>query len=187
MRGWVLVPVLLLTACNREKTVEAENASVGEVMNQVREAGSSGSARFEPGAWEAKLTLENVSAPGVPPQMVDMMRKSIAERGATTTCLTKEQADKPAADFFTGKQSEECRYDHFRMRGGKIDAKLTCQQQGATQVMSMQGDYSPTSYQMRMAAETKVAEAGGPGNMTVTMRVDARRTGECQGGGKTQG
>ncbi len=180
MRGWVMVPALLLAACSDRGTVKAENASVAEVANQVREAGRDGAEQFQPGLWTATLQLDEVNAPGVPPQIIEQMRASMSNQ-RSTTCLTQADVEKPAADFFTGRQMDQCRYDHFRMGDGKLDAKLTCQEQGARQVMSMQGSYNPGSYQMRLTAQTSAASAEGPGSMQMVMRVDARRTGECTG------
>ena len=180
MRGWVMLPVLLLGACGDRGAVEVENATVAEVANQVRAADGAGSERFQPGLWEATLKMEEVSAPGVPPQMVDQMRKAMSDQ-RSTTCLTAADAEKPAADFFTGRQMDQCRYDHFRMGGGKLDARLTCVERGATQVMVMEGSYAPTSYRMRLTAENNMKSAGAPGSMRMVMQVDARRTGECTG------
>ena len=180
MRGWMMVPALLLAGCGDRQAVEVENASVAEVANQVRESGVEGAERFQPGAWTASLQLDEVSAPGVPPQMIEQMRRSMSNQNSTR-CLTEAEAKKPAGDFFTGQQVDQCRYDHFRMGDGKLDAKLTCQQPAATQVMTMEGEYEPTSYQMRMTMVTTPTEAGAPGPMKMVMRVDARRTGECTG------
>ena len=48
---------------------------------------------------------------------------------------------KPKEDFFAGKNSE-CRYDHFTMGGGKIDAMMHCGKEGHGQTMRMAGTYS---------------------------------------------
>jgi hypothetical protein len=54
---------------------------------------------------------------------------------------------------------------------------MRCEQDGTTQVMEMTGTYSPSNYRMRMNSTTE----GGPGGeaMTIQMRVEAERTGEC--------
>ena len=50
---------------------------------------------------------------------------------------------RPKEDFFAGKNNE-CRYDHFTMGGGKIDAAMHCGgKHGESQVMQMAGTYSP--------------------------------------------
>ena len=64
--------------------------------------------------------------------------------------MTEADVKKPDSDFFTGKQAENCRYDHFKMGGGKIDAQMRCTAGGATQRMTMAGDYGPEAYHMAM-------------------------------------
>ncbi len=65
------------------------------------------------------------------------------------------------------------------MDAGKIDAKMICSQGGGRQVMEMAGTYSPDSYQLRMSTNTQFP--GGPTDgMTMRMRVDAKRVGECE-------
>ena len=66
------------------------------------------------------------------------------------------------------------------MGNGKIDAVMKCSSQGMAQTMAMQGTYGPDAYQMRMSMDAK-AGSGPPGGMTMTMRVDAKRIGECDG------
>lgn len=177
MRVALLVLVVGLSACGRsEPDVDARNASVAEVAEQVR--GASKEAGFiRPGKWLSRITLEDVSAPGVPEQVRDQMKGMMAGQKAYESCLTPEQAKRPNEDFFTGAESN-CRYDHFRMGDGKIDAKMQCKQGGVTQVMELDGSYSPDSYQMRMTTNTAGA-AGAVAGMSMKMRVDSKRVGEC--------
>lgn len=168
---------LPLAACSNEPQVTAENASVEEVAGKVRNAG--GSDLFvRPGKWESKITVEEMSMPGMPAEMAAQM-KSFAGRVETRqSCLSEEQAKRPKEDFFAGKD-KSCRYDHFKMGGGEIDATMNCSVGGVEQVMTMKGNYSPESYRMRMEMSSG-AGPGPAGGMTMKMRVDARRIGECE-------
>jgi MFS family permease len=65
------------------------------------------------------------------------------------------------------------------MGGGTTDARMRCAQGGATQIMAMQGTYSPESYQMVMSTSLEGAPEPA-GGMTMRMRVEARRVGECR-------
>ena len=103
-----------------------------------------------------------------------------AEPGARQPdCLTPEDVKRPKEDFFAGKNNE-CRYDHFTMGGGKIDAAMHCGKEARRkQTMPMAGTYSPDSYQ---DAHVDEDEGGGEhGRMTMNMRVEAQRIGECTG------
>jgi hypothetical protein len=175
-----LMPLALLAACDSSPTVEAKNASVAEVAEKVRQANAGGDEYLRPGKWLSKATLEELSAPGMPAGMADQMKQAMAGKPGTESCMTEADVKKPHSDFFTGKQAENCRYDHFKMGDGKIDAVMRCNQESGQQVMQLKGDYSPESYTLQMAMKSE----GGPSatqGMTMTMRVDARRIGECDG------
>lgn len=167
------VPV---AACGSEPAVDETNASVEEVSERVREA-SRNDGLVRPGKWVSTVSIEQMDMPGMPPQAAEQMKRMVERTHKTESCLTPEEVKQPKGDFFGG--GENCRYDHFRMRGGKIDAAMRCSQEGVTQVMEMSGSYSPDSYQMRMKSKT----AGGPAGegMAMQMRVEAERVGECTG------
>jgi hypothetical protein len=174
----LLVALGGLCACSRsEPDVDARNASVAEVAEQVR--GATDEPGFiRPGKWLSSVIMEDVSAPGMPAQVREEMQGMLAGHQAYESCLTPEQAKRPKEDFFAGKDNS-CRYEHFTMGGGKIDARMRCSREGMTQLMELHGAYSPDTYQMRM--ETKAE--GGPrqvAGMTMRMRVDAKRVGECE-------
>lgn len=166
-----------LAACSSEPEVTARNASVAEVANKVAEAGGSG-AFVRPGKWQSTVTVEKMEVPGMTPEMAERMKTMMADRHAagTETCLTPEDVKRPKEGFFAG-DNKTCRYDRFTMADGKIDAQMTCAQDGAGQKMVMTGTYGPNDYAMRMsmAATGAAAERG----MDMTMRVEARRIGEC--------
>lgn len=165
-----------LAACDREPQVEARNASVENVAEQVADAGGSG-IFVRPGKWESRVQIEEFELPGAPPEAKAAMRNMHERTLVSESCLTPEEAKRPKEDFFAGA-NKNCRYDRFTMGDGKIDAVMKCTGEGMAQTMAMQGTYSPEAYQMRMSMQAD-AGAGPPGGMTMTMRVDARRVGEC--------
>lgn len=170
-----------LAACGSEPEVDIKNASVGDVAREVAESGSGGEFVMRPGKWSSKVSIEEVSLPGMPTDAAKQMQDMFAARQPQgfESCLTPEQAKRPREDFFSGK-SDQCRYDHFKMGDGKIDAKMRCQAGGATQLMEMAGNYSRDNYSMTMSMN----QQGGPepaAGMRMRMRVDARRVGECTG------
>jgi len=173
----LVVPLIVaLTACHSEPKVEASNATGAEIANQVADAWANGKQSFRPGLWSSTITIEQIDAPGIPAGIVQRMKDAFGSGRTHQNCLTEEQAKKPDADFFTGT-SDQCRYDHFKMGGGKIDATMRCSQQGVSQVMQLTGTYAPESYRMRMS--THMEGAGPVGGMTMTMRVDSKRVGAC--------
>jgi hypothetical protein len=169
--------VLTLAACGREPEVDARNASVEEVAEQVAGASGGSEAFVRPGKWESRVQIEEFELPGAPAEAKTAMRSMYDRSMVSESCLTPEEAKRPKEDFFAGK-GKNCRYDHFTMGNGKIDAVMKCTGEGMAQTMAMRGSYSPDAYQMRMSMKAD-AGAGPPGGMTMTMRVDAKRVGEC--------
>lgn len=172
----ILVAIALpLAACGSKPEVDEKNASVEQVAESVREASADGDL-IRPGEWQSTVTIEEMGMPGMPPEAQEQMKRMVAQSHTSKSCVTPEEAKQPKGDFFGA--SENCRYDHFTMGGGKIDAEMHCTQEGMTQVMEMAGTYSPDAYQMRMT--TKAEGMPGPAaGMSMRMRVDAKRVGEC--------
>lgn len=168
---------LPLAGCGSGADVDEKNASVEEVAQKVREA-SGDDGLVNPGKWVSTVQIEDMQMPGMPPEAAEQMKRMMAQTHSSESCLTPEEAKQPKGDFFGG--NENCRYDRFRMGNGKIDAEMRCEQQGMTQVMKMDGTYSPDAYSMRMTSNTS-GGPGGAGNLSMRMKVDAKRTGECTG------
>ena len=176
------LPLILLAACDSSPDVKMENASIGEVAQEMRQA--TGKEGFiSPGKWQQTVSLLEIEAPGMPDEIRAGMRRAMGNKQVHEVCLTKEQAKSPKEDFFAGAD-KNCRYEHFNWGDGKIDLKLNCKHPQATQTMAMVGSYSPDAYTMTMTA-TNVG--GGPaGEMTMKMKVDAKRIGECDDKEKMQ-
>ncbi len=165
---------VLVAACGSGDSVKMENASVAEVAEELRVAKT---ARFvNPGRWEQKATLISIEAPGMPPEARQMMGQAFGQAQVHEVCLTPEQANRPREDFFAGAD-KNCRYEHFNWGDGKIDVKLNCQHENASQTMELAGEYERNSYAMTMTA---TSSGSGPAEqMVMKMKVDARRVGEC--------
>jgi hypothetical protein len=176
----VIIPALALVACGKGPQVHEKNASVDEVAEKVRQA-TGGGQFIKAGEWKSVTTIQEMDVPGMPPEAAAQMKAAMAKNGAHefTTCLTEEDVKQPKGKFFTG--NDQCRYDHFNMSGGKIDAAMSCKADGAgTQVMTMTGTYSPESYSMQMSM--KAEDMPGPtSGMTMKMKVDSKRLGACTG------
>jgi hypothetical protein len=160
-----------LAACNNSDTVEGKNESIESVAKKV----AASDLRPRPGRWESTMTIEKLDMPNLPPQAKEVMQKQMGGGQTFATCLTPEQAAKPGADFFQGKDSG-CSYDRFSMTGGKVDAVMTCTQQGRTQKVTMAGTYGEEAYTMHLTSEGE-AQPGMP--MSMVMSVSSKRVGEC--------
>lgn len=164
---------LALAGCGSGKSVTATNESVSGVAQKVTDAG----LKFNPGRWESTMKFVSMDMEGMPPEAKGMMSKVLGKDRTFASCLTKEEAEKPDSKFF-GQADDRCKYDSFAMGGGKIDAKMTCKAEQGTQTMTMNGSYTPETYQMTMA----VNGMGPMGKaMSMQMELSAKRTGDCTG------
>ena len=180
LRKTIVVAFALVAACNRSPTVEATNVSGAEVAAKLAAAGAPESF-VRAGKWSTMVTIDSMTAPGMPPEAQSAMRKATSNIRAVESCVTPEQAKKPTPEMFNG-QSDNCKFAHFKMGGGKIDMDMRCTGDGAgahvSQKMLITGTYSPDRYAMAMTSTT---DTGAPemGPMTMTMHLDANRIGEC--------
>lgn len=176
----LLASVLCLGACNKGPQVDLHNATGNEVAQAVNHSGvMSGDMMIQPGLWQSKVTVQEMTIPGLPPEYAAKMKQTMAERSQETSkrCLTKEDVKKPKEDFFAG-ENKSCRYGHFTMGDGRIDIQMTCKDEGSTLTTNMTGNYTPTSYAMSMASS---GSGGAQQGMSMKMHVDAQRIGECTG------
>jgi hypothetical protein len=174
------VPLICLAACDSGPDVDAKNAKPSEVAEQMRDA-VAGETFVRPGKWLSTVTIEEMSMPGMPPELSARMKETMAKQRQVESCLTPEEAKRPKGDFFAADKS--CTYDHFTLGGGKIDAAMRCSNGGVAQSMTMQGSYTPDQYQMAMA--TKLEGKGPQAGMVMRMRVNAKRVGDCDGSERT--
>ncbi|QNA83422.1 DUF3617 domain-containing protein [Sphingomonas sp. So64.6b] len=166
-----LIAALALAGCGKgEKQVSAENASLESVASQAKDA-----IKLEPGQWEMTFEIGKMEIPGMPagaPQMKQAAQTS-------STCITPEQAAKPAGDMFAGKGAGDCKFDSFNMAGGKLDAVMSCKlpNMPGQSKTTMAGTYSPTAFSNEITSSV----SGMPGGQTMTMQAKSsgRRTGEC--------
>lgn len=166
-----------LAACDKGR-VHEENASVEQVANAVRQSGVGNGILLRAGEWRVSGTMEEFNIPGMPPAAQSQMKQAMSQHGNMTYdyCLTSEQAKRPQGKFFNKQAANNCRYDHFTMGGGKIDAVMRCNSKPSSMTMTINGTYGADSY----ATQVQMNMAGGPqGGMSMKMRSEAHRVGEC--------
>ena len=174
---------LPLAACGSGgPTVTATNASTSEVEAKVA-AANAGGEMISPGRWEGTLAMHDVKMPNMdklPPAMREQMTNRMADGRPFVSCVTEQQI-RAKHGLFTGQESanKNCRYDHFTMAGGKIDAAMSCDMPNAKMAMTMTGSYAPDSYHMDAATTTSASTAAG--GMSMSMTIDGKRVGACRG------
>jgi hypothetical protein len=132
-----------LAACNKGPEVHEKNASVEQVANAVARSAAGNDILLRAGEWKVSGTLEELNIPNMPPEAQSQMKQAMGQHGNMTYqyCLTPEQARKPGGKFFNRQASKNCRYDHFTMGGGKIDALMRCAAPEGSMEMTIAGTY----------------------------------------------
>lgn len=175
----ITIAAILVAGCHKS-SIEEKNASVGDVAQAVAAAGNA--AHFTPGRWETSVRVTRIDAPGLPSKAADGMRAAMARTRVIATCLTPEQAAHPEQNMFN-RDVKNCRYDHFTMGGGRIDAALHCDSPAGPAApggssVTMKGNYDPAHYSMTMTTQ---AEQGPVGRMAIDMAMESHLAGVCRG------
>lgn len=171
-----------LCACNKGPEVDLTNATPAEVAKAMKESGAT-RAMVRPGKWSSTVAILEMNSPGMPPEMQAMMQQRIGKPQTVEACLTADQVDNP--ERMLGQIPASCKYDRYVMGNGKMDGKLRCDTNGLKQEMSVVGTYSKDQYSITIDNKTSVPAGalpgGQPGTMSMKMKVDSKRLGECDG------
>ncbi|WP_118857823.1 DUF3617 domain-containing protein [Sphingomonas mesophila] len=170
-----LACLLALAACDFGPKVSVENATPEEVAAEMKKSGLAEELR-KPGQWQTVMSVVDLKAPGMPPEALNQMKQMMGSGQTTERCVT--EAELKQVESFIGQNNANCRFDHYRVSGGKIDGKAKCSQGAVNQLMTMNGNFTADTSDMTIRSETS---GGPPGqNMTVTMNIKSKRLGECK-------
>lgn len=167
--------VALLSACSGNADSDGDGKISGSEART--EMASGGSMNMKPGQWETKISFSKVDAKDMPEaaktQMLAMMGKGVTVK----SCLTKEQIEKPGADFFGSSEGSNCTFDQLDRSGGNMKVAMTCKPDGKTVITNtMDGSFSGDSYTMDMQQKT----SGTPmGDISMTGKIEGKRLGDC--------
>ncbi|MDJ0978732.1 MAG: DUF3617 domain-containing protein [Erythrobacter sp.] len=182
MTRLVVVPLLAafaLSACGGGgSSVDADADADGKVTAQeARDAMAEVRREMkpEPGKYATTMTVIDVSMPGAPPEMAQMMGGAMNNTGEF--CLTPEMAEQGFEDSLKRGQNEACTIESFTIDDGDVNMAMTCQGQGmGTMSAQLDGTVTPTSSDMTMAMSGSVPELG---PIEMTMAFKQERVGAC--------
>jgi len=167
----------LITACSdngadKDGDGKISSEEVAKEMNEVN---------LEPGEWENTVEIVDVDIEGLPEGApAGIMDSMKGKKTASKSCITKEQAENPGAEFFAAQDKTACEVKKFDMSGGAISSEMSCSNMGAPgkMNMAMDGQYGPSSYDMTM---TMNGDAGGM-KMKMSAKSSGKRIGDCPAG-----
>jgi hypothetical protein len=148
----------------------------GRQMSAEQVADELSNMKIEAGQWEATNEILSANAPGMPEGMLKQM---VGQKTTVQNCITPEQAAKPSANFLAAQENSNCTYQDWSMDGGRMTGTMTCEggEMPGKMVMTMDGRYGSTSYDMNMDMQT----TGLPNNMSMVIkaRTTGKRVGDC--------
>lgn len=130
-----------------------------------------------PGKWRTSTTVTDMSVPGLPPQIAQMMKGRLQKGSSVETCITPEQASQPPAEAMGAREGSDCKYETFSFSGGKLSAVMVCNVKGQGTMRSLvNGTVSGSSY--TMTTDTTIDNPR-TGAMKVKGTVKGERIGDC--------
>jgi hypothetical protein len=137
---------------------------------------------LEPGEWENNVEIVDVKIDGLPDGMpagaLDSMKGKVT---SSKSCITKEQAENPGAQFFAAQEETNCEVKKFNMSGGAVSSEMACNNMGGgpgNMTMTMDGQYGPSNYEMTM----NMVGGAGPMKMNISAKSNGKRIGDCPAG-----
>lgn len=173
---------LFLAACDSGPEVDLTNVTPAEVAKAMKDSGAT-RAMVSPGKWSSTVAVLEMNSPGMPAEMQAMMKQRIGRPQTVEACLTADQVDNP--ERMLGQIPASCRYDRYTMGNGKMEGALRCDNGGLKQEMRVAGTYSKDQYSITIDNKTSVPAGAMPGgqagSMSMKMKVDSKRLGDCDG------
>jgi len=174
---FALIPLvaIALAGCGSDKPDDASGGDVS--MAEAAQRAKASGVKPQPGKYRVTMEMLEVSIPGAPANMADMMKQSM---GGTSHeyCLTQEDVDKGFEEMAKRSQDKDnCSFERFDVNGGNFDATMVCEVQGQGRMtMTMNGKGTPTSSVVDMHM---TGRAGHMGEMNMHMKATHERIGDC--------
>lgn len=168
---------LALAACGGSAdSVDADADGDGEITSEEQTAAFNKSAeQIKPQPGKYKITMEFVSAEGMPEEMQAIMGKGMNQ--SIERCLTPEEAEKGFGQPPEG-EDERCKMEKYTLSGGDLEMAMQCKNKNGDVEMETNaaGKVTPTSQDLTI---TTKGDAGPLGDAAVTMKVKQERIGDC--------
>lgn len=160
MRRILAFAPLLLAACAAEPPAKVEEAAA---------------ASLDAGQWEVTRSVTKVT------KMDDGAAALPATVGSTdrfAVCVAPADRNTPPTDLLTGTQGVECATDSLYLRGGRVNAALSCSPAGldGKAFVSSSGTFAAKTLDLSVSTATQLA---GTGDVRVEASVSARHAGAC--------
>lgn len=159
MRFIALIPLLSLAACGGSDAAEQNKSTAA-------------AARPAAGQWEltSEVTAFRTVDNGAP-----KIDTPVGTRATETICVGAGQ--QVPTEAFSGADLR-CNYENYYVRNGRINVTMQCAKDGleGSVLMTVDGDFEENSLEYNRNLRTVLSTDG---DVELTGRVTARRTGDC--------
>lgn len=135
----------------------------------------------DPGKWKMDMTLVKLDIPGAPPEIKQGMEQMFSGMKGIEQCVTAEQIAKEDIEKSLSNaaaQGSECTFDKKVIAGETIDIAGTCKSaNGQTANLAIKGTSGKTAQDITITSTGLGPDGKTP--MTMEMRMQAKRTGDC--------
>ncbi len=167
MRLMLVLPLLLAAGCGGDAAPEEKKSNA---RLAALEAG-----QFELSSEVTNLASVDEGAPAI--------NTPKGTRASQSVCLSG--SGRAPTELFSG-EGYECSYDNYYARNGRINALLSCTRSGLQGQIAMTVDGNFEAGQMSFTRNIRTILAS-DGDVQITERVTARRTGDCTAGESADG
>ena len=170
-RSIAAVAALLLVSCGGGTDANQQKAEGGNAATPAA-SGAGAAVAMQPGQWEITTEVLEMEVPNMPKGVNGPTPPPTVVR----TCLTPQQASAPSGGFLTGSgETGGCTTENMSTSGGRIRGTVQCNQPGTTMRSTMDGQFSPTGFEVNQRVETSSQGM----NVTMRSRTSGRRVGDC--------
>ncbi|MEO7813906.1 MAG: DUF3617 domain-containing protein [Sphingomicrobium sp.] len=168
---------LALSACNKGPSVDLKNVTPAEVAKAMKDSGANRDL-VRPGKWASTVSIVAIDTTQLPPKIAAKINAELGKPRTVEACLTDQQVDHP--ERMLAQVPGGCRYEYYKMSGGKIDGHMVCTGPAGKQETNVTGTYGKDQYAMTVENKANAAP-GAPtiGNASSTMKIESHRLGDC--------
>jgi len=166
MRNIAVATFLLAAACS--------DGGGGEGDKQ--KAAASKAAQLTPGQWETTVEVTKLTQQDKAPKPA--INTPVGTKSTATACVTPAEVKNPPAALLAGSDAFQCTSSDMYMSGGTLSASLACSRKGVSGDvrMNLDGSYTADTITANQSLATFLP---GDGDVAITSKLTARRTGEC--------
>jgi hypothetical protein len=174
----LLAMVAMISGCEDNADVNGD----GKVSRTERaeEMSRDGYLPMQPGEWDVRMVVADINVPNLGASQREQIKEQLSKEANAKSCLSKDEAAKPGADFFGGDGTENCTYKAFDIAGNRAKMALSCGMGGMGKAdMVLDGTVGETEFEFDTKLTMDVPLAG---KIEISGTTIGKHQGKCPSG-----